>query len=137
MPCCPVQPIQDVAREGKEFVTCDSRVTLTPGAHSASCKAQRVTIGKNDERVLRQLSDCSVQLGYLDRLQEPRVYTRNYVVRDATKTEGFLSSNQVSRWSKVLVQNHVGVGLQQDAVPSIMVQEEAEQRVAADCEQTP
>ena len=58
-------------------------------------------------------------------------------MRDATKTEGFLSSNQGSRWSKVLVQNHVGVGLQQDAVPSIMVQEEAEQRVAADCEQTP
>ena len=58
-------------------------------------------------------------------------------MRDATKTEGFLSSNQGSRWSKVLVQNHVCVGLQQDAVPSIMVQEEAEQRVAADCEQTP
>ena len=58
-------------------------------------------------------------------------------MRDATKTEGFLSSNQGSRWSKVLVQNHVCVGLQQDAMSSVMVQEEAEQRVAADCEQTP
>ena len=110
---------------------------MKPGAHSASGQAQRVTIGKNDERVLRQLLDCSVELGDLDRLQEPCVYTRNYVVRDATKPKDPLSSSQGSRWSKVLVQNHVGVGLQQDTVPRIMVQEEAEQCVVADCEQTP